>query len=102
MPTMCASATGGDGPSERLGLALEARDERIERLLEARQPVDEKLLRHVVEIDADFRELLHDPLRLTEIAINGAFDGAVILERLGRGGWHCVHRVGPDELLDIH
>src|SRR6185369_7719255 len=97
-----ASATGADGPTERLGFALEARDERVEGLLEARQPIDEKLVRHVVEIDTDLRELFHHPLRLAEIAINRAFDDTVILECLGGGGRHRVHRVGANELLDVH
>ena len=62
------------GTTERLGLALETRDQRVERLLEARETVDEQLVRDVLEIDADLRELLHDTLCFAEIAIDRALD----------------------------
>src|SRR5436190_12472668 len=100
-PPGIGSATGDHVASEGCALPFETRNQRVEALLEAREPVAQQLVGDVVEVDADGTEIGDRALGGRELRVDRTRYLAMIAERLDRGRRHRVHRVGPDQLLDV-
>src|SRR5215218_93651 len=96
------SAVGHHVASQCRALLLEPRRERLEALLKAREPVTQQLVGDLAEVDADGCEIGDGALGGGELRVDRARDLPVIAEGVDRGRWHGVHRVGPDQLLDVH
>src|SRR6185295_16824703 len=95
-PTLAAS--GGD---ELAALRADPVEQVRERVGEFLHALALEGLDHVVVVDAGLRELVEDAVRLVDVALEGRRDLAVVLESLDRLLRHRVHRLGPDQLLDV-
>src|SRR3989442_1358367 len=76
-------------------------EQTLERLRERLDALDLELACHLVEVDADFRQLLQLALGQFDVLIDAPPHLAVLAERGQGGGRNRVHRVGSDQLFDV-
>src|SRR5207244_8835493 len=84
-----------------LRVLLEGGQQAVERFRERLDAFDLELVRHLVEIHADLRELLQLAARQVHVFVQAAADLAVLAEGGPRGRRGRVHGVRANELLDV-
>src|ERR1700730_11352101 len=102
-PNIAQPPQSMDGSASRrlAGLGVEGGEHLRERVEEARHALVLQGGADVVDVKAKRRELLHDPGRGVDVAVDRAGDGAVILEGGDGGVGQCANGVGTDQAVDV-
>jgi len=103
---VCAHSVRGSPPGRSLLRQLVAfvaqGDQQIgQRLVKAGDALVFEGVPDVVHVDPHRAQVAHDAGRRTYVGVDGAGDGAVVLERGDGGLGHRVDRAGADEAVDV-
>src|SRR5580692_952644 len=93
------STTRRERTAELFCLALQTGDQRVERLLEARQPLGEQLVGHACKWDSRRGKIGKFAFGGVDFGIDSLRRDAVVAKCLERRRRHRVHRVRSDQLL---